>query len=343
VPAVSVITPAYNIERYLADAASSVLRQTFTDLELIIVDDGSTDRSGVVAEQIRLTDPHRVRVITQRNTGLPAARNAALAASRGAFLALLDGDDLWEPRFLERQIAVLHANPELDLVTGNGRFLGGPNHGALVHPCPDPRTPITLATLIGDEQAVFIMTVFRRRVFETIGGFDETPGLSEDFDYWLRAVLAGFRFARNPEPLAWYRRRDDSISADAPRTLRRALRVCAKIRPVCADRPERDLLERQIAYYEAELDAALARQALAAGDMPAAAAALASLHARRPSLRTALATLLARHGAPVLAGLYRINVRARERRFASSRPSAPGVNSEPPADQHGADREPGAD
>jgi glycosyltransferase involved in cell wall biosynthesis len=315
-PTVSVITPAYNVERYLTEAADSVLRQTYSDLELIIVDDGSTDRTGDVAEQIRRTDPHRVRVITQRNRGNAAARNAALATSRGECLALLDSDDVWEPRYLEEQIAVLNANPDLDLVTGNARFLGGPRHGALVHPCPDPRPPVTLATLIADEDAMSIMTVFRRRVFETIGGFDESPGLSEDFDYWVRAALAGFRFARNPEPLAWYRRRDGSISTDAPRMLRRALLVCAKIRPLCADRPERDLLERQVAYYEAELDAALARQALAQGDMPAAAAAFASLHARRPSLRTALAVLLARHGAPVLAGLYRFKVRARERRFA---------------------------
>jgi glycosyltransferase involved in cell wall biosynthesis len=315
-PNVSVIMPAYNVEPYLAHAAVSVLQQSYTDLELIIVDDGSTDRTGDVAEQLRLSDPERVRVIAQPNRGLPAARNAALAMSQGRFLALLDSDDVWEPHFLERQMAVLAAHPEVDLVTGNARFLGGRKHGATIYPCPDPRPPITLATIISDEEAVFVMTVFRRRVFETIGGFDESPGMSEDFDYWLRAALAGFRFARNPEPLAWYRRRDDSISADAIRVLSRALCVCAKMRPICAQRPERPLLERQIAYYETELEAAKARQALTAGDMGTAAAALEALHLRRPSIRTAVARLLARRAAPLLAAVYQLKVRARRMCFA---------------------------
>jgi glycosyltransferase involved in cell wall biosynthesis len=263
-------------------------------------------------------------VITQPNRGLPAARNAALAVSRGRFLALLDSDDVWESRFLERPIALLSANPDVDLVTSNGRFLGGAQHGELVNPIPDLRPPITLATLISDERAVFIMTVFRRRVFETIGGFDESPGLSEDFDYWLRAAVAGFRFARNHEALGWYRRRDDSISADALRSASRALRVCEKFRPICASRPERDVLERQIVRYQAELDAALARHALSVGDMPAVAAALASMHSRRPSLRIGVAMLLARHAAPVLAALYWLKVRTRQRplpaRSASGKP-----------------------
>jgi glycosyltransferase involved in cell wall biosynthesis len=314
-PTVSVIMPAYNVEPYLADAAVSVLRQSYTDFELIIVDDGSTDRTGDVAEQVRVSDPERVRVITQANLGLPAARNAALNLSQGQFLALLDSDDVWEPPFLERQMAVLVAHPEVDLVTGNARFLGGPKHGATVTPCPDSRPPITLATIISDEEAVFVMTVFRRRVYETIGGFDESVKCNEDFDYWLRASLAGFRFARNAEPLAWYRRRDDSLSADAIRMLSGAVRICKRARALCAERPERDLLEQQIAYYETELDAATVRHALGTGDMPAAAAALTALHVRRPSLRTAVARLLARRAAPVLAALYQLKVRARRLRF----------------------------
>jgi glycosyltransferase involved in cell wall biosynthesis len=308
-PAVSVIMPAYNVERYLADAAHSALRQSFADLELIIVNDGSTDRTGRIAADVQGADPARVRVISRANGGLAAARNSALRAARGAFFALLDSDDLWEPEFLARQMAVFDAHPGVDLVTGNGRFLGSRLHGAAVRPSPDPRPPISLTTIIDDEQAVFVMTVFRRRVYETIGGFDESLRTNEDFDYWVRAALAGFRFARNAEPLAWYRRRDDSLSADAVRMLSGALRVCYKVRPMFAGRPERAVLDSQIAYYEAELDAAVARQALAGGDMARAATALEALHARRPSMRTALSALLARHAAPVLSALYQLKLR----------------------------------
>lgn len=307
---VSVIMPAYNVAPFLEDAARSALRQTYRHLELIIIDDGSQDATGDIARRVQREDP-RVRVIAQANSGLAGARNTGLRAARGDFFALLDSDDLWEPGFLEHQMATFRAQPLVDLVTGNGRYLGGIKHGAAVRPCPDTRPPLALSTIVTDEEAVFVMTVFRRRVFETIGGFDETLRTNEDFDYWLRAALAGFRFGRNPEPLAWYRRRDDSLSADAPRMLSGALHVCIKARALFGDRPERALLERQIAYYAAELDAAVAREALATGDAPRAARALASLNARRPTVRTALAALMARRAAPVLAGLYRFKQRSR--------------------------------
>jgi glycosyltransferase involved in cell wall biosynthesis len=310
-PTVSVIMPAHNARPYLADAAHSVLRQTFRDLELIIVDDGSTDGTGGVAERIKRGEPRRVVVIAQANRGPGAARNAGLDAARGKFIALLDSDDIWEPPFLERQLAILGARPDVDLVTGNGWSLGGPRHGTLVHPHPDPRPPITLATIIADEEAVFVMTVFRRRVFESIGGFNESPGMSEDFDYWLRAALAGFRFARNDEPLAWYRRRDGSFSSDEVRVLQRALRVCEKTRPLLAATPEGRLLEEKIAYYEAEIDFARTRQALRSGDVAAIAAAVGTLHTRRPSFRTAIAAFLARHAAPLLSTLYQLRLRSR--------------------------------
>src|SRR5687767_12242318 len=85
--------------------------------------------------------------------------------------------------------------------------------------------------IVDDEYAIFIMCVFTRRVYETIGGFDEMLRTNEDFDYWLRAALAGLRFVRNDRPLGYYRRRDDSLSASQVRMLRGALRVCYKHRP----------------------------------------------------------------------------------------------------------------
>src|SRR5438552_286444 len=146
-PLVSVITPAYNVERYLAVTATSALRQTHRDLELIIVDDGSSDGTRTVAEEIQQGDPERVRIAVRDNGVVASARNSAIALARGDFLVLLDGDDLWEPTFVERLLEVFSAHPDVDLVTGNGRFLGGPRHGRIVRPHPDPRPPISLATI----------------------------------------------------------------------------------------------------------------------------------------------------------------------------------------------------
>ena len=92
--------------------------------------------------------------------------------------------------------------------------------------------------MLADETSIFIMSIFRRRVYETIGGFDEKFRTNEDYDYWLRAAVAGFRFRRNDRPLCHYRRRDDSVSAVDARMLAGILLVYGKLRPMLADRPD---------------------------------------------------------------------------------------------------------
>lgn len=304
-PAVSVLMPAYNVEPYVREAIRSALAQTFTDFELIVVDDGSTDATAAIAKSLAREDP-RVRLVQQSNRGLAGARNAALRVSRGEFLALLDSDDLWEPEFLAEQMAILGARPDVDIVTGNGWCLGGTQHGILARPCPDPRPEPDLAAIIGDERAVFIMSVFRRAVYETIGPFDELMRTNEDYDFWLRAAVEGFRFARNDRPLGHYRIRNDSLSANDLRMLRGILQVYTKLRPVIAGRPyEMAILERQIQRFETEWLAAEARLALEIADFEAAREHLSALHARRGGGKLALARLLARWAPNLLARVYR--------------------------------------
>src|SRR5204862_6259372 len=152
--------PAYNVEPYIGDAIRSALAQTFTDFELIVVDDGSMDGTADVVKALARQDA-RIQLVQQANRGLAGARNSALRAARGEFFALLDSDDLWEPSFLEEQFAVLRARGEVDIVTGNGWYLGGAKHGQVARPSPDPRPAPGLAAIIGDEWSVFIMSVFR--------------------------------------------------------------------------------------------------------------------------------------------------------------------------------------
>ena len=108
-PNVSVIMPAYNVERYIADSIDSVLAQTYTDFELIIVDDGSTDGSRAIAERYRANHPDRIVVVSQENRGLAGARNTALRVASGRVFALLDSDDGWHPTFLESQMRLLES------------------------------------------------------------------------------------------------------------------------------------------------------------------------------------------------------------------------------------------
>src|SRR5208337_189042 len=111
-PAFSIITPVFNAGVYLVRAVESALRQTYSDFELIIVDDGSTD--GAIDGVLRLRDP-RIRVLRQANHGAPSASNSGLNASRGAYIAFLDQDDLWSPEKLARHLETFRRHPEVDL------------------------------------------------------------------------------------------------------------------------------------------------------------------------------------------------------------------------------------
>jgi glycosyltransferase involved in cell wall biosynthesis len=299
VPLVSVIIPAYNVEPYIAAAIESALEQTFGDYEIVVVDDGSTDRTGAIAAAYAARSA-RIRLVRQVNRGLSAARNAALREARGAFFALLDGDDIWDPNFLEQQMAVFRARPDVSIVTGNATCLGSWRDGQPAQPYPDLRPEPTLITVLEDERAVFVMSVFRRRVYETIGGFDEALRTNEDYDYWIRAAATGFIFARNDQPLGRYRRRDDSLSACDVRMLSGILKVFAKNRPLFDGRPaELAALDRQVRRFELALLGAQARAAIERSDFETAATNLDAMHARCPGALLAMARLMA-HWSPVL-------------------------------------------
>ena len=319
-PAVSIVMPAYNVEPYVGEAIRSALAQTYSDFELIVVDDGSKDGTADVVRRRAREDP-RIHLVQHANRGLAGARNSALRAARGAFIALLDSDDLWEPDFLAEQMAILEARPDVDIVTGNGWMLGGPRHGELARPCPDMRAQPDLAAILGDERAVFVMSVFRRRVYEGVGEFDETMRTNEDYDFWLRAAIAGFRFARNDRPRGHYRIRTDSLSASEMRMLSGILRVYEKLRPELDTRPrERAILDAQIDRFQTEWLAAEARVALESADFPTAREHLVQLHARRGGAALGLARLLARWAPGMLARVYGLR---RGRPWAGAGPMLP--------------------
>ena len=218
---------------------------------------------------------------------------------------------------------ILEERPEIDIVTGNAWFLydhdGSPSRAqhsrsASARPVPDPRPAPDLAQILADETAVFIMSVFRYRVYETIGGFDEALRTNEDYDFWLRAAVAGFLFHRNDEPLGHYRRRDDSLSASELRMVRGILVVYQKLRPQLLDRPaELAILDAQVARFESERLAAEARRALETGDFDAAGDHLAALHDRRGGTVLGVARLMARWAPGLLSKAYGMR-RARLRR-----------------------------
>ncbi|HEY3521249.1 MAG TPA: glycosyltransferase [Rhodanobacteraceae bacterium] len=192
---VSAIVPVYNGERYLSEALDSALAQTYQNIEIIVVDDGSADSSARIAERYAAAHPQRVRVIRQANGGTGAARNAAIAEARGDYIAMLDQDDLWEPRHLEEAVAVLEKEPSIGLVHANIQVLDGILRSS--SPPPWRRSDDVFVRLLLRRAHIPCLTVvFRRSLVERVGGFD--PAFfklgNDDRDMWLRiSKVAGVR------------------------------------------------------------------------------------------------------------------------------------------------------
>lgn len=180
--AVSVIIPAYNSERYLAEAIASALQQTVPPAEVIVVDDGSTDST----RQVALGFGSAVRYLFQANGGSARARNAGAAVAGGDLLAFLDSDDVWLPDKLERQLACFAADPELELVFGHARqFL-----------CPrvagQPGVPTAVNEAPAPAQLPSAMLV-RRRTFERVGPFAPELRIGDCVDWYARSREAGVK------------------------------------------------------------------------------------------------------------------------------------------------------
>ena len=210
---VSVIIPSHNAAAYIEQTVGSVLSQTFTDLELLLVDDGSTDDT--VARVQALGDP-RVRVVPLANGGVCKARNRGIAEARSPFIALLDHDDWWLPNKLQRQVETLAAQPQAGVAYSTfERWHADPATGRFPPPerfdfsaTPDDLDPEFSGWIhhqfLLDCWMLTSTSMFRREVFERCGTFDESLPYSEDWDLWLRVARA-FPYVQLRRPLVLYR------------------------------------------------------------------------------------------------------------------------------------------
>jgi glycosyltransferase involved in cell wall biosynthesis len=209
-PRVTVVIPAYNAEATLAETLESLFAQTFADFEAIVVDDGSVDGTIRVAESF---GDQRLRALSIPNGGVSRARNHAVAQAQGEFVAFLDADDLWEPHKLERQLAVLDAQPSAGLcVTGAIRIDGASRELA---PIPVLDTGDPCRTLLLQSMAVGCISsgMVRKALLESVGGFDPRFSQCADWDLWLRLSRAA-GIAVVPEQLVRYRTSPGNMSSD---------------------------------------------------------------------------------------------------------------------------------
>jgi glycosyltransferase involved in cell wall biosynthesis len=211
-PTLSVVIPAYNVESFIADAVNSALTQTLTDLEVVVVDDGSTDRTAEIVTA--MTDP-RIRLVDKPNGGLSSARNAGIRAARGRYIGLLDGDDRWLEAKAARHVEAMERDPTIGVTFSQSAYIDeqGRRTGQLLTTrLAEP----TLHDLIRYNHLGNGSTpVVRKDVFEAVGLFDEQLRASEDYDVWIRVLhrRAG-RIVLIDEVLTEYRVRESSLSME---------------------------------------------------------------------------------------------------------------------------------
>lgn len=219
IPRVSVVMANYNYARFLRAAIDSVLNQTLRDLELIIVDDGSTDESRSIIESY-LSDS-RVRFVPVDHLGQPGAKNTGIDLARAPLVAFLDADDIWEFSKLEKQTTTFDRDPTLGVVYSRRRLIDE-NGNELPYRQPMLYRGDVLPHIFRDNFVCFSSAVVRRLVFEHLGRFDPSIDLAIDYDFWLR-VAAHYRFDYVDEPLVRYRCGHGNLSRRVGERLKTAL------------------------------------------------------------------------------------------------------------------------
>ena len=219
-PIVSVVIIAYNCAEYVSHAIQSVLEQTWSKLELIVVDDGSTDATGEVVQ--RTQDP-RLRYIRQANKGPNAARNEGIRHARGQLIAFLDCDDWWLPQKLEKQVARVSDDPEIGLVYSLAtRVDAAGKEGDRFDSIVEGRVldRLLLGNCIAGSASSAMVT---RRAIDAVGMFDESLHYAEDWEYWIR-IASRFAVACVPEFDVYLLDRPGSQGKNAQATRRDSLR-----------------------------------------------------------------------------------------------------------------------
>ena len=322
---VSVVIPAYNAARFLPDALDSVGAQTLPPAEVLVIDDGSTDATGALAQ----SHPVGARLIRQANAGSAAARNRGLHAATARYVAFLDADDVWEPDKLARQLAALAASGAAWAYT-DAWWIGadGERHGRWGTTHPSPSGNVAAALLRGNF-VVQSSVVAERAALLVVGGIPETrPGhasISEDWGLWLR-LATDYPVVSVPAPLVGLRQHDGRKTATMDLDAALAARLGVVARAV-ARAPE--ALRQHEATARAAVHLGIARKWLERGEAATARrvlwGGLRQAPGHRPSLVFGVASLLspsARRALGRVRAAYRARVASRMEPLSPPPPEA---------------------
>jgi glycosyltransferase involved in cell wall biosynthesis len=255
---VSVIIPTYNQGEYLGDAVLSVLAQSFHDIELVVVDDGSTDNTRKIAQGF--TD-RRILYLYQENQGLSAARNTGIKNSTGRYLTFLDSDDLYHPEKISLLFTEMESNPELGFIAGQAVPID--QNGRRIGRLFDKPIPQDIRHLLLGNPLHVGSVMLRCSWQERVGLFDESLRSYEDWDMWLRLARAGCQMGWLDQPVSFYRFHPDQMVRNSSQMTEATFAVLDKF--FCDPGITGEWLElRDPAYSSANLRAAM--QAYAANE-----------------------------------------------------------------------------
>ncbi len=307
-PIISVVMPAYQVAPYIGETLGSVFAQSFTDYEIIVVNDGSPDTQ----ELETALEPFGscIVYIKQENRGVSAARNQALRAARGQFVAFLDADDLWLPNYLREQFAFIQEH-NADLVCADATQFGDSlltsrTYMEELMPTSPPVGEVTFLGLVSGAQALVTSGVLaRREPIMEVGLFDEALRDSEDFDLWLRLARHGAQMVYHRVVLLQRRCHQDSLSGDEFNILTRALRAYDRVeRRRDLSAAEREEVSAIIRERRALLEFELGKLHLAAGDFTAARECFARANELKRSWKTRAAVWSSRIAPRLMQTLY---------------------------------------
>jgi len=281
-PSVSILMAVRNVERWLPYTLDSLRTQTRKDFEVIAVDDGSTDGT---SDLLRATTDLTLRIIRTEGVGLGAARNLALGAASAPLLAVLDGDDMWLPHYMELVVGRLEVDPDVAIVSPevliaveaevtNDRYYadGYPLQWYDDHQLEH----------LAESNFIVPLSTYRREVVETIGTYDPTPGAIEDWDFWIRALQAGFRAGHIPEACGVYRFRSGSITTDRIKLIKGRIAVLERFASTGGTGAE--AARTSLSFQRLQLAIVEGKEALRLGQYPAVRSAFIEV-ARHPKAR----------------------------------------------------------
>ncbi len=208
---VSVIMSAFNDEKFLTESLESIIRQTYTDFELILFDDGSTDLTSNIIKEYASKDERIIPIFNETNLGLTVNLNRGIQLSRGTFIARMDADDISMASRFEKQVSFLDLNPEIDLVGSASADINSAGNEIQLRAVPEKHEDI-INLLPKANPMTHSAVMFRKKSFEGIDFYNESYRTIQDYEMWFRAAGNGLKFHNLKEVLLKYRMDDDYVS-----------------------------------------------------------------------------------------------------------------------------------